>query len=145
MVGALTFKTIMLKGTAHTVTTLMVRKTKTPWNTKIWDKLSSVDRGLWLLCTHRALCAEPKLPMNGTPWKGSSRGLAQKTKIFIIETPVESPGSKVLDGGSVLHKPGTITWKAASINPGKHMESLYPTIERHNFLRFSNRLESQRG
>ena len=72
--------------------------------------------------------------MNGTPWKGSIRGLSQKAEIFTVKTPVETPGSKVLDGESVIHKVGTITWKVASINPRKHMESLYPIIERHNFL-----------
>ena len=96
----------MLKGTAHTVTTLMVIKKK-PWNTKIWDKLSSVERGLRLLCTHPALYAEPKLPINGTPWKESRRSLSQKAKIFIIKTPIETLGSKVLDGGSVRQKDKT--------------------------------------
>ena len=47
----------------------MVSKTKTPRYTKTGYKLSSACRGLRSLCKDQVLCAEPKLPMNGTPWK----------------------------------------------------------------------------
>ena len=39
-----------------------------------------------------------------------------------------TPGGKALDGGAILHKARTITWKAARKNTHKHMESLNPTI-----------------
>ena len=73
---------------------------------------------------------EPKLAMNGTLGEGSSRDLSKKSDIFIINTPNKTPGNKVYDGGSILQKARTITWKATSINPHKHMESLNPTIKR---------------
>ena len=56
-----------------------------------------------------------------------------------------TPGSKVLDGGAILHKAWTIMWKTARKNTHKHMESLDPTIYWHNFRRLSNGLKSQRG
>ena len=115
--GSLTFKTIMPKGTAHTVTTPMVIKTKTPRYTKMGHRLSSACGSLCPLCAHRALRAEPKLPMNGTPWKGSCRALSQKTKIFVIKSPIVTPCSKVLDGGAILHKARTITRKGLVKTP----------------------------
>ena len=127
MVGALTFETIIPKGRAHTVTTPMVSKTKTPRHTKTGHKLSSACKGLRPLCTDLALSVEPKLTMNGIPWKGSSRGLSQKPEIFVIKTPVVIPFRKVLDGGAILHKAQNITWKAACENAHKHMD---PTIYR---------------
>ena len=72
----ITFKAIMPKGTAHIVTTPMVSETKTPWYTKIGHRLSSACSGLGPLYTDRALGAEPKLPMNSTPWEGSRRALS---------------------------------------------------------------------
>ena len=110
-VGVLTFKTIMPKGTGHSVTTPMVSGTKTPRHPKIGHKLSSACRGLHSLCTDRARGTEPRLPMNSTPWKGSSRDMSQKTKNFIVKAPVLTPGGKVLDGGVILHKARTVTWK----------------------------------
>ena len=116
----------------------MVSKTKTPWYTKTGHKLSSACRGLRSFCKDQVLWAEQKLPMNGTPWKRSSRGLSQTPEIFIMKTPVVTPFRKVLHGGAILHKAWNITWKAACENAHKHMD---PTIYRHNFLR--NGLKSQ--
>ena len=110
-VGALAFNTIMPKETAHAVTTPMVSKI-TPRETKIGHELSSTCRCFHPLYTDRVLWAKPKLSMNGTLWKGSSRGLSQKPEIFVIKAPVMTPSSKVLDGGTILHKARTVIWKA---------------------------------
>lgn len=83
--------------------------------------------------------------MDGTPWKGSSWGLLQKTEIFFIKAPVATPGGKILDGRAILHKAWIVTGKAACKNTHKHMESFDPPISRDNFPRLTNGLESLRG
>lgn len=131
-VGTFAFETGMFERTAHTVTTPMVNKTKTSWYSKIGARLSNRGAGWWFSCG--ALRSEPQLPVDCTPGKRSSRGLPEKPKIFIIESPVVAPGSQILNCGTVFHKARGLIGIASSIHPHKNMKSLDPSVDRDNFL-----------